>query len=239
MVGHDSRVSAHAWNEHIITSGSRSGQMFHSDVRIADHITSSLNGHIAEVCGIEWRSDGTQFASGGNDNVVNIWDARTSIPQFVKTAHSAAVKALAWSPTQTSLLATGGGSSCKKIHFWNTTTGARVNTIETESQVSSLKWGYSQGIGTEISATHGFPNNDITVYSYPTLQKTGVIMNAHESRVLNSCLSPDGTTLATLAADENLKFWKLFDVRENEDDFYNGHARNGTKSVEDLMLTLR
>ncbi|KAG7879611.1 hypothetical protein KL938_003664 [Ogataea parapolymorpha] len=213
MAGHQSRVAAHAWNEHVLTSGSRTGQIFHHDVRLSQHIVSQLNNHTAEVCGIEWRRDGMQFVSGGNDNVVNIWDARSSVPQFTKTSHTAAVKALAWSPTQTSLLATGGGSTCRRIHFWNTTTGARVNTIETNSQVSSLRWGYSNGIGTEIAATHGFPNNDISIYSYPSLLRTGVVAGAHDSRVLHSSLSPDGTTLATVAADENLKFWKLFDLQ--------------------------
>ena len=36
---------------------------------------------------------------------------------------------------------------------------------------------------------------------------------AHESRVLHSCLSPDGQTLATAAADESLKFWKVFEKK--------------------------
>ncbi|QPG74775.1 hypothetical protein FOA43_002109 [Brettanomyces nanus] len=226
MLGHDSRVSSACWNQHLLTTGSRSGQLFHHDVRIQQHQVADLVGHTAEVCGVEWRSDGLQLASGGNDNVVNIWDARASTPQFTKTAHTAAVKALAWCPSHTSLLATGGGSACKKIHFWNTATGARVNTIDTESQVSSLRWGYSNGIGMEIAATHGFPNNDISVYAYPALQKTGVVIDAHESRVLASCLSPDGTTLATVAGDENLKFWKLFDYVINKDDELTGKGMN-------------
>ncbi|OWB84670.1 hypothetical protein B5S33_g3320 [[Candida] boidinii] len=217
MRGHDSRISTHCWYQHNVSSGSRTGQIFNHDVRIPEHIVSKLNNHTAEVCGLKWRFDGLQLASGGNDNLVNIWDAKaTSVPQFTKTSHTAAVKALAWCPTQTSILATGGGSACRKIHFWNTTTGARINTIETESQVSSLVWGYSNGIGKEIAACHGYPNNGISVYSYPSLQKTGVILDAHDSRILNSAISPDSTTLATVAADENLKFWKLFDLVNND-----------------------
>jgi len=215
MRGHDSRVAAQCWNQHVLTTGSRSGQLIQHDVRVQKHQIAELQGHTAEVCGIEWRPDGLQLATGGNDNIVNIWDARSTTPQFTKTAHSAAVKALAWCPTHASLLATGGGSACRKIHFWNTATGARVNTIDTQSQVSSLHWGYSNGVGMELAATHGFPNNDISVYAYPTLQKTGVVIDAHECRVLGSCLSPDRTTLATVAADENLKFWKMFDSIED------------------------
>lgn len=37
-----------------------------------------LNGHSGEVCGLKWREDGELLASGGNDNVVNIWDGRVA-----------------------------------------------------------------------------------------------------------------------------------------------------------------
>lgn len=226
MAGHLGRIGSQGWHEHLVVSGSRSGQIFQHDVRVSNHLIREMKSHTAEVCGIEWRADGLHFASGGNDNIVNIWDARTDTPQFTKTAHTAAVKALSWCPNQTSLLATGGGSADQKIHFWNSTTGARLNTIDTGSQVSALGWGYANGIGREIYATHGFPHNGVSVYSYPTLQKTGAIVEAHDSRILKGCLSPDGQTLATLAGDENLKFWKLFDnmgQKEVEGDSWDKH----------------
>ena len=50
-------------------------------------------------------------ATGGNDNLVSIWDARSlAAPKFQKTNHRAAVKALSWCPWQPNLLASGGGS---------------------------------------------------------------------------------------------------------------------------------
>ncbi|CAK7897023.1 APC/C activator protein Cdc20p [[Candida] anglica] len=215
---HQTRIASQAWSQHILTSGSRIGNLFHSDVRVAQHIVSkNTTAHSAEVCGINYRSDGQQFSTGGNDNLVCVWDIRNSHsnfgePIFAKANHKAAVKAMSWCPFQSSLLATGGGSSDKAIHFWNTSTGARVNTIETGSQISSLNWGYASGIGMEIVATHGFPTNNISIFNYPTLQKTGEIQNAHDSRILSGCLSPDSLTLATVAGDENLKFWSLFDL---------------------------
>lgn len=39
-------------------------------------------------------------------------------------------------------------------------------------------------------------------------------MAAHDARVLHTSLSPDGQTVATCAADENLKFWKVFENRK-------------------------
>ena len=53
---------------------------------------AELAGHTVEVCGLQWRIDGAMLASGGNDNLVHIWDARSSIPRLTKTNHTAAVK---------------------------------------------------------------------------------------------------------------------------------------------------
>lgn len=225
---HQTRIASQAWYLHILTSGSKIGSIYQSDVRVSNHLVNKLeNTHLAEICGIEYKSDGQQFATGGNDNLVCLWDIKkthnndTSAPLFVKTNHKAAVKALSWCPYQPNLLATGGGTSDKTINFWNTATGARTNTIETGSQISSLNWGYANGIGMEIVATHGYPTNNISLFNYPTLQKTGEIIAAHDSRILNGCLSPDGLTLATVAGDENLKFWSLFDLYK--------HSREGDR----------
>lgn len=118
-------------------------------------------------------------------------------------------QALAWCPWQSSLLATGGGTADLKIHFWSSTTGARTNTLCTTSQVTSLIWSPHSK---ELLSTHGFPDNTISLWSYPSLEKIYDVP-AHDTRVLCSSLSPDGTTVATGAGDENLKFWKIWEAR--------------------------
>ncbi|KAI1165736.1 WD40 repeat-like protein [Nemania serpens] len=210
MFGHDTRVGVMGWNRHLLSTGARSGLVFNHDVRVAEHKVAELVSHTSEVCGLEWRSDGAQLATGGNDNLVSIWDARSlAVPKFTKTNHKAAVKALAWCPWNMNLLATGGGSYDRHIHFWNSTSGARVNSIDTGSQVTSLRWSTSYR---EIVSSSGFPDNSLSIWSYPTLVRN-VEIPAHESRVLHSCLSPDGQMLATAAADESLKFWKIFEKK--------------------------
>lgn len=194
MFGHDTRVGVMGWDKHLLSSGARSGLVYNHDVRIAEHKVAELVSHTSEVCGLEWRSDGQQLATGGNDNLVSIWDARSlSVPKFTKTNHKAAVKALSWCPWNMNLLATGGGSYDRHIHFWNTTSGARVNSIDTGSQVTSLRWSPHHR---EIVSSSGFPDNSLTIWSYPTLVRN-IDIPAHESRVLHSCLSPDGQMLAT------------------------------------------
>lgn len=194
MFGHETRVGVMGWSSHTLSTGARSGLVFNHDVRVAEHKVAELVSHTSEVCGLEWRPDGAQLATGGNDNLVSIWDARSlAAPKHKKTNHRAAVKALSWCPWQLNLLATGGGSYDRHIHFWNATTGARVNSIDTGSQVTSLRWSNHYR---EIVSSSGFPDNALSIWSYPTLVRN-IEIPAHETRVLHSCLSPDGQMLAT------------------------------------------
>lgn len=56
---------------------------------------------------MKWSYDGTMIASGGNDNIVNIFNMRSNKVTQKLTEHTAAIKALAWSPHQSSILLWG------------------------------------------------------------------------------------------------------------------------------------
>ncbi|ORX61009.1 WD40 repeat-like protein [Piromyces finnis] len=222
MYGHITRVGVLSWDKYILSSGCRDGSIYQHDVRIEKHKTQELLGHCAEVCGLSWKNDGQLLASGGNDNLVNIWDIRSSLPKMTKTNHRAAVKALAWCPWQSNILATGGGTSDKTIHFWNTTTETKINSIFTGSQVTSLIWSLDYK---EILSSHGFPNNNITLWKYPTMDRI-INIQAHDARVLFSAISPDGQSVATAAGDETLKFWKIWKNKE-----YRNEASSSTGNL--------
>lgn len=80
-----------------------------------------------KVCGLKWSPDGNTLASGGNENYLCLWDAsmsgrasggRPSLvhrPRTILKQHQAAVKALAWCPSQRHLLASGGGTADRTI----------------------------------------------------------------------------------------------------------------------------
>jgi cell division cycle protein 20 (cofactor of APC complex) len=93
MKGHRTRVGTLAWYGSTLTSGSRDGSIWQHDVRVPQHKVAELQSHTSDVCGLAWRNDGQMLVSGGNDNIVNIWDIRSlSAPHFTKTNHIAAVK---------------------------------------------------------------------------------------------------------------------------------------------------
>ncbi|QLG71272.1 hypothetical protein HG535_0B03110 [Zygotorulaspora mrakii] len=228
------RIGAQSWLETLVATGSRSGEIQINDVRLKKHIVSTWAEHSGEICGLSYKKDGLQLASGGNDNTVMIWDTRISMPQWVKRTHTAAVKALSWCPYIPNVLATGGGQTDKHIQLWNSTTGSRLGSISTGSQVSSLHWGQSYSstgqMNREIVATGGNPGNAISVFNYDTKFKIAEIVHAHESRICCSQLSPDGTTLATVGGDENLKFYKVFEPRRKN--------KRRTKGVAEDVLNL-
>lgn len=209
MDGHSDRVGAMSWNNHILTSGSRDTTVVNHDVRVARHAVSVMTSHTQEVCGLSWSQDGTTLASGGNDNLLCLWDAAASArpsPRFQFTDHQAAVKALAWSPHERDLLATGGGTADRCIKFWNTKSGALLNSVDTGSQVCALQWNPFEK---EILSSHGFARNQLCLWKYPSMAKIKEF-EGHTSRVLHMAVSPDGGSVVSAAGDETLRFWNIF-----------------------------
>eukprot|EP01125_Pyxidicula_operculata_P009642 TRINITY_DN3163_c0_g1_i1.p1 TRINITY_DN3163_c0_g1~~TRINITY_DN3163_c0_g1_i1.p1 ORF type:complete len:466 (+),score=61.37 TRINITY_DN3163_c0_g1_i1:117-1514(+) len=218
--GHKSRIGTMAWSQSsgwLLSTGSRDRMILHRDVRSSKNYVSEFVGHKQEVCGLKWGFNPTNLlASGGNDNKLLIWDlrmnevrdstAQSQLPLYRFSSHKAAVKGLAWSPHQRGLLASGGGTADQCIRFWNTSTGQELNCIDTGSQVCNLCW--SKNVN-ELVSTHGYIQNQITVWSYPSMRQLATL-TGHAMRVLYLAMSPDGQTIVTGAGDETLRFWSIF-----------------------------
>jgi cell division cycle 20-like protein 1 (cofactor of APC complex) len=242
MTGHSARVGALAWNEHILTSGSRDRSIYHRDVRQPEQWLRKLVGHKQEVCGLKWNTEDMQLASGGNDNKLMVWEKLNAEPTFKWSEHQAAVKAIAWSPHQRGLLASGGGTADRTIKFWNTLVSSNgpsaatlaasssaaaasgpgdsepsptapanlIRSLDTGSQVCNLAWSKNSN---EIVSTHGYSQNQIIVWKYPSMQQV-VSLTGHTYRVLYLAMSPDGQVIVTGAGDETLRFWNCFKKKE-------------------------
>ncbi|EGC30928.1 hypothetical protein DICPUDRAFT_157280 [Dictyostelium purpureum] len=225
LQGHSSRVNSLAWNNYILSSGGKDKVILNHDVRSSENsFASRLVGHRHEICGLKWSPDGQQLASGGNDNLLNVWDnSNSSKPLYQFKFHYAAVKAIAWSPHQRGLLASGGGTHDKCIRFWNTMNGQSIQSIDTGSQVCNLAW--SKNVN-ELVSTHGYSQNQISVWSYPSMTPV-TTLTGHTMRVLYLAVSPDGQTVCTGAGDHSLRFWNIFPSNKESsfstklDSFYN------------------
>ena len=84
LYGHTARVSSIAWNKSIVSTGSRDHSILHRDLRSPQDYTAKLVGHRQEVCGLKWSFDDQQLASGGNDNKLLLWCARSNSQPLIK-----------------------------------------------------------------------------------------------------------------------------------------------------------
>lgn len=214
ILGHESRIGAIAWNDSIVSTGSRDKSILHRDIRSDTEYEARLTWHKQEICGLKWSFDKQQLASGGNDNKLCLWSIRNSKNPVAKfSSHQAAVKALAWSPHQHGLLSSGGGTADRCIKFWNTLTLQEIDSIETGSQVCNLM--FSKNVN-ELVSTHGYSQNQIILWKYPSMSKV-TTLTGHTYRVLYLAMSPDGETIVTGAGDETLRFWKVFPKKKLKD----------------------
>ena len=100
-----------------------------------------------------------------------LWSAaqtgvRSQAPAHSLTDHTAAVKALAWSPHDRHVLASGGGTADRMIRFWNTNSGAFLNAVDTHSQVCALQWSAHDK---ELVSSHGYSHNQLILWKYPSM----------------------------------------------------------------------
>ena len=81
--------------------------------------------------------------AGGTRRAASAWGSGSAgedggpgdAPLWKFHEHTAAVKALAWDPHVSGVLATGGGTQDKHIRFWNVINGTMLNELDTGSQV--------------------------------------------------------------------------------------------------------
>ena len=122
-------------------------------------------------------------------------------------------------------MATGAGAADRHIRIWNTATGTCLGKVDTGAQVCAVKWlspetimedGSLCAMNSDTStfpsryllSTSGYNRNDISWWHYPSLRRLASLP-AHGSRILQTCMSPDGQSLVTAAANESLKFWRI------------------------------
>ncbi|MES1904852.1 MAG: hypothetical protein MHPSP_001170, partial [Paramarteilia canceri] len=216
------------------------GDISLSDLRssksVQQIIQKANNSH--EICRLKWSPEENYLASGGGCGTVKIFDKRiirnnencvdSKDPSCIKlvqdsilTDHSASVKALSWCPWKPNILATGGGIDDGRVILWNTTKGTPIDQISTGSQISGIA--FSQKYK-EIALSHGYGliNGQITIWQVSNMKKISSI-EAHPSRILSMSMNPMNNMIATLGADEILRFWDLF-PEQNENNAKSIHG---------------
>ena len=147
------------------------------------------------------------FASSGNENSVKIWDVRKEgKPLITYENHMSAVRAMAWSPCDENLIATGGGISDKKLNIWNINNGKTIKSAIVGSQICDIYWNKEYK---ELITTEGYASNGISLWNESNLTNVATIAGHHE-RILYSAISPRRDKIATVTTKDPIQIWNIF-----------------------------
>lgn len=215
--------------------------------------------HQGRISSLSWNVDGRFLASGDENGTVYCWDSRQAVPldvgEFVqrrkKMQHSGAItvcwevtispndsllslssQALAWSPWQPKLLASGDSSArgTGTIQLWDISNSSYSGStapgkLELSAQVTSLHFSPHCK---ELLSTHGpgptrddgdlqsWPRainmaNSVTVHSYPSLRHVVTLPVTSTGGVGGSVLTANGMKVVLAVPGENkLKLWDVW-----------------------------
>ncbi|KRZ78520.1 Cell division cycle protein 20 -like protein, partial [Trichinella papuae] len=213
MEGFSARIAAMDWRDQLLTSGDKKGRILHHDMRCKGSTVTSVAAHKAQICGLTWSPSGCYLASGGDDNVVNIFSYSGSNssnglanPVCVFKEHRAAVKALSWNPSKSHILASGGGTRDKQLKIWDVGLESCMNTLAVDAQVTGLVWSKRHG---DLVAGLGNPSNNLLMWRYPQMHLVAKL-NGHSDRILQVVKSPCDEYVISAGADESIRLWHCF-----------------------------
>lgn len=204
-----SRIGCMNWNSSLVTCGNKKGDISSFDTRNKDLLIHYSKSHNLGVCCIRWSPDRQYIVTGGNDNKIFLWHAcnpTTPIAKF--SSHTAAIKAISWSNKTHGMFASGGGTGDRTIKLWDCNTLKEMNSINTNSQICNILFCRHED---ELVATHGFPDNKITMWKVKSdnLQQVG-LLKGNTERVLYLLQGKSDENIITGSGDETIRFWRIF-----------------------------
>jgi murein L,D-transpeptidase YafK/tricorn protease-like protein len=175
---------------------------------MAGHLTADTNsviglflGYSRAVNTIALSANGRQALSGGQDNVLRLWDIPTGLLLRTFDAQASRINAVAFSPDGHLILS---GGSDKLVRIWAVSTGQAVRTIEGHA---------GEVLSVAISpdgkrALSGSADKTVKLWDVETgdLIRT---FEGHSDEVLSVAFSSDGQKALSASKDKTLKLWDV------------------------------
>ena len=169
---------------------------------------SYLNGHTDQVRSVTSSPDGQILATGGDDDVIRLWDLRTghSLDPPL-TGHTANIRDLAFSPDGRLL---ASGSFDDTVILWDVGKGEAIGSpLSHEEQV----WSVAFSPDGQLLAS-GAADGRIRFWETQTGRQLGAAVEAHQGTVAALEFSPAGNILASAGRDDAVHFWDVAETTE-------------------------
>jgi WD40 repeat protein/serine/threonine protein kinase len=164
-----------------------------------------LGGHSGPLITVAWSPDGQQIASGGWDQVVDVWDLETRRTRHILRGHHDAIYHLVFSHDGRRLVSSSSDASAK---VWDPATGEELLTLRGHrSALGSVAFSPDD----RLLATS---SEDGTVKIWDaTAGRESLPLRGHQAAVTSVDFQPDGRRLVSGSADGMLKIWDAQSAR--------------------------
>jgi serine/threonine protein kinase len=174
--------------------------------RLTAHVQSAqfvqtLLGHSGTVRCLSYTPDGSRLITGGDDQVIRVWNTNTGQLLFNLTGHTSAIKSLTIKSDGSTLVS---ASDDKTIKVWNLSNGQILHTLT--GHTSYLNAVVISPDGQLIASASADQTIKLWNLANGQLLRT---LTGHSSYVNSVVFSPDGELLASASADRTVKLWKV------------------------------
>ena len=186
-----------AWSpdESKIAAVTVEGEVFLIHVNKDNPRSEKIGEHKAGANSLSWRYDGQEFATGGQDGFVKVWDGSSGIGVCTLKAGDPWVSKVAYNP-HSNILASSAG---RHLKLWNEKRLPFYESTEHSSTIADMAWN-PDGSGVAVAAYYGV-----------TLHAPGKQKKPRKYKWKGSSLalawSPDAEFIATGEQDSTVHFW--------------------------------
>ena len=203
LSGHSHAVKSLAFHPHgLLASGS-----WDKTIKIWDINTGlelhTLTGHKLQVNAVAFSPQRELLASASHDKTVRIWQLHNGKYNLLTTllGHTWAVLAVAFSPTNQNLLATGSGDNTIKL--WDVNTGELISTLSGHSW-SVVAVAFSTDGEKLIS---GSWDKTVKIWQISTKSEITSLVG-HTDSVSSVAISDDTELIVSGSKDKTIKLWR-------------------------------
>ena len=198
--GHTSWVTSAAWSpdgSRIASAGDWDNTVVQAWDASSGKLTLTYTGHTKMVTSVAWSPDGTRIASGGEDNTMQVWDARSG-KRIATYKHRVAL--VSWSPDGSCIAAAGDWDNT--VQVWDARSGKLTLTYTGHTtRVFAVAWSPD---GSRIAS--GGKDRTVQVWDARGGKRT-LTYTGHIDCIQSVAWSPDGSRIASGGWDRTVQVW--------------------------------
>lgn len=199
LPGHSNDVDVVAASSTTIATGSYDFKINLYKIDSPYTLFKTLGGHMGPITTLAFSKNGKQFASGGEDRLIQLWDSTLKVGMRLES-HKDRINCLAFDYTGRYLFS---GSDDKTVLTWDTKTGKVLRTFTNTQPINSI---VVSPDGKYLFIAASEPKIKVVEASTGKIIKT---IDGHTDAVNDLVITRDGKFLISGSNDKTARVWNL------------------------------